>query len=153
MSALSRDCAAAMLETIPAVMRIIREEMRSHRLAGMTVPQLRVLGFLDRCGPVTLSGVAGHVGVTPPTMSRMVQSLVEAGFVLRGGGSPDRRTVCLEISARGRRVLRTARRATVGHLAKKIELMRANEVGCIREAMSLLRVLAPDQRQRGSSKK
>lgn len=137
------DCAAAMLEAIPAAMRVIRRHMRSHRLPGISVPQLRVLGFLDRFGPATLSGVAEHVGTTLPSMSRMIQSLVEGQLVRRHAGSPDRRTVCLEIAAKGRRVLEIARKATLEQLARQVGSLRADEMGRLKEAMSLLlRVVA-----------
>ena len=137
------DCAAAMLEAIPAAMWVIRQHMRSHRLPGLSVPQLRVLAFLARCGPATLSAVAEHVGTTRPSMSRMIQALVEGHLVRRRAGSSDRRTVCLEIAARGRRVLGIARQATVEQLARQIGSLRAEEVGRLQAAMGLLlRVVA-----------
>jgi len=136
-----------MLEAIPAVMRVIRQHMRSRRLPGLSVPQLRVLGFLDRCGPATLSAVAAHVGTTRPSMSRMIQTLVEAQLVRRQGGSPDRRTVRLEVAARGRRVLEIARQAAVEELAHRIGSLQAEEVDRLREAMGLLlRIVAAGNR-------
>ena len=99
MKTLTKDCAAAVLEAIPAVMRVIRQQMRSHRLVGLSVPQLRVLAFLDGGGPATLSDVAEHVGTTLPSMSRMIQSLVEGRLIRRRAGAPDRRTIRLEIAA------------------------------------------------------
>jgi len=143
----AEDCAGVMLEAIPAAMRVIRQHLRAHRLAGLSVPQLRVLGFLDRCGPATLSAVAEHVGTTRPSMSRMIQALVERQLVRRQGGSLDRRTVCLEIAAKGRRILEIARRATVAQLAQQIGSLRAEEVGRLRQAMSLLlRMVATENR-------
>jgi len=147
-------CAAAVLEAVPAAMRVIRQHMRSHRLAGISIPQLRVLAFLDRCGPATLSAVAEHVGTTLPSMSRMIQSLVEERLVLRHPGSPDRRAVCLEIAAKGRRALEIARKATVQQLARQIGSLRADEVARLKEAMSLLlRVVAVGNGQRQSQEK
>jgi DNA-binding MarR family transcriptional regulator len=137
------DCAVAMLEAIPAAMWVIRRHMRAHRLPGMSVPQLRVLAYLDRYGPATLSGVAEHVGTTLPSMSRMIQALVEGQLVRRRAGSPDRRTVRLEIAARGRHALAIARRATVKQLAGQVGVLRAEERGRLQKAMGLLlRVVA-----------
>ena len=135
----TRDCAAAMLEAIPAAMRVIRRHMRSHRLPGMSVPQFRALAFLNRHGRATLSAAAEHVGTTLPSTSRMVQSLVEQQLVRRSAGSPDRRTVCLEITARGRRVLETAGRATVEQLASRVGSLSGGEVDQLKKAMGLLR--------------
>jgi DNA-binding MarR family transcriptional regulator len=154
MHTLAKDCAAAMLEAIPAAMRVIRRHMRSHRLSGVSVPQLRVLAFLDRYGPATLSDVAEHVGTTLPSMSRMIQSLVEGRLVRRRAGSPDRRAVRLEIAATGRRVLEMARKATVEQLARQIGSLSVNEVRQLKKAMSLLlRVVAPGHGQSGPQEK
>jgi DNA-binding MarR family transcriptional regulator len=139
----NEECASAMLEAIPATMRVIRRHMRSHRLPGLSVPQLRVLAFLDCCGPATLSVAAEHVGTTLPSMSRMIQSLVEGQLVKRHIGTSDRRTVRLEIAAKGRRVLEAARRATVKHLAVQVGSLKADEVSRLQQAMGLLlRVVA-----------
>ncbi len=143
MDALARDCAAGVLDAIPAAMRVIRQHMRSHRLPGMSVPQFRVLGFLGRCGPATLSDAAEHVGTTLPSVSRMVQSLVEAHLIQRHAGSPDRRTVCLEITAHGRRILDVARTATIAQLGRQLGSLSARELGQLKAAMDLLQRALP----------
>ena len=71
-------------------------------------------------------------------MSRMVQSLVEGQLIQRRAGSPDRRTICLQITAKGRRVLDVARKATVQQLAGLLEPLAAEELDRLDEAMSLL---------------
>jgi len=133
-----KECAAALIEAVPAAMRVIRQHMRSHRLPGMSVPQFRALAFLNRYGTATLSVVAEHVGTNLPSMSRMVQSLVEGQLVQRRAGSPDRRTICLQITAKGRRVLNVARKATVQQLAGLLQPLTAEELDRLDEAMSLL---------------
>lgn len=138
MKASPQDCAAAMLDAVPAAMRFMRRHMRSHRLPGMSVPQFRVMGFLDHYGPATLTSAAEYVGTTLPSMSRMIQLLVERQLVQRRAGSPDRRTVCLEITAKGRRILDVARNATVEQLASQLGSLKADEVSRLEEAMSLL---------------
>jgi DNA-binding MarR family transcriptional regulator len=150
----SQDCAAALLEAVPAAMRVIRHQMRAHRFGGMSIPQLRVLAFLEHGGPATLSEVAEHVGTTLPSMSRMVQSLVEGRLVRRRTGSPDRRAVRLAIAAKGRHVLEIARKATVQQLASRLDSLHADEVRRLQEAMSLLsRVVAAGDGRGGSQGK
>ena len=147
----AQRCAAAMLETIPAAMRIIRRHMRSHRLPGMSVPQFRVLAFLDRSGPATLSAAAEHVGTTLPSMSRMLQSLVDSRLVRRRRGVTDRRTVGLEITARGHRVLTIARKATIAQLTGQLEALRAGDLGRLEQAMGLLRRVVVDEKLRAAT--
>jgi DNA-binding MarR family transcriptional regulator len=135
----AHNCAALMLEVVPDVMQVIRNLARRHRLPAMSVPQFRVLAFLDRHGPANLSAAAEHVGTTLPSMSRMVQALVEHQMVLRQAGSPDRRTVCLELSDKGRQVLQVARQGTAKQLAGLIGSLSPGEVSQLKLAMNLLK--------------
>jgi DNA-binding MarR family transcriptional regulator len=144
MEASAQSCAVLMLEMVPGVMKVIRQHMRSHRLPGMSVHQFRVLAFLDCYGSATLSAASDHVGTTLPSMSRMVQSLVHSQLVQRQAGSPDRRTVCLEITGKGRTILERARQATAEQLARLLGCLSPKEVGCLQEAMDVLRrILGP----------
>jgi DNA-binding MarR family transcriptional regulator len=115
------QCAAEILEAVPLIMRHIRAEMRSHRGAGLSVPQFRVLTFLMRNPGASLSDLADHHGLTLPSMSVMVEGLVKRGLVLRQSSSADRRRVLLTLSARGRVLLSRARRATRARLAEHLQ--------------------------------
>ncbi|MCC6240905.1 MAG: MarR family transcriptional regulator [Phycisphaerales bacterium] len=138
MNTTSHNCAAALLEAIPLAMRDIRQHMRRHRLAGMSVPQFRILRFLDCNGPATLSAAAEHVGTTLPSASRMAQSLVEARLIRRHAGQPDRRTVRLEITAKGRQILTAARKATLNQLQERLDKLSSDDVTRLHSAMELV---------------
>ena len=43
MKATTDECAHAILEVAPAIMRTIRTEMRSHRTPDLSIPQFRAL--------------------------------------------------------------------------------------------------------------
>ena len=105
-------CAAALIEVVPLVMRALRAEMRRHRSADLSVPQFRVLAFVDRRRGATLSEVAEHIGLTLPSASRMVDGLVARNLLTRGISPSDRRFVALALTAQGRSRLESARRAT-----------------------------------------
>ena len=72
-------CARAVLETIPPVMYFIRQEMRSHRRADLTVPQLRALVFIRRYPDSCLKMVAENVGLSlPAAAGNLVMAVVAA---------------------------------------------------------------------------
>jgi MarR family len=74
-------CGREVMETVPSVMRFICMEMRSRRAPMFSVPQFRVLTFLN-CRPgAPLSSVAAHLGVTRSTASAMVDRLVRRVLV------------------------------------------------------------------------
>ena len=110
-SATPEDCARAVLEVVPAVMRPLRQQMRSHR-AGLSVPQFRALCFVDRYDGASLSAVAEHLDLSLPTVSRLVDGLVQRGYMQRRSSSDDRRHVALSLRSRGLEVMRAARHAT-----------------------------------------
>ena len=139
MDTAGHDCAALMLEVVPSVMRVIRHHMRSHRLPRMSVLQFRALAFLDHYGSATLSAVCEHIGTTLPSLSRTIQTLVNRQLVERQTGLPDRRTVCLEITDKGRQVLRFARQGTARQLADLMGSLSHNQLCQLKLAMTLLK--------------
>ena len=71
-----QEAAHQLLEVIPVVMREIRTEMRSRRSPDLTVPQFRTLSFVNRNVGSSLLEVANHLGLTPPSTSRIVDGLI-----------------------------------------------------------------------------
>jgi DNA-binding MarR family transcriptional regulator len=102
------DCSTRLLEVVPLIMRHIRSELRSQAMKELSVPQFRTLMFLRRHPDASLSLVAEHLGLTPPTVSKMIQKLVDQGIIKRNT-APDRRQVRLSLSSKGISALSGAR--------------------------------------------
>lgn len=80
-----------------------------HEQPGLTNSQFRLLSAVadspdGRCG-----GLAGQVGASSPTVTRMLSGLEAAGLVARERASGDRRGVCVRLTPEGRRVLEAKR--------------------------------------------
>jgi DNA-binding MarR family transcriptional regulator len=75
---------------------------RTKRL--VTEHQAQILDHLDPRRPLTLAGLARHMGVKPATMSLNVERLVRGGYVVRERDPADARRVQLRLSPAGRRV-------------------------------------------------
>jgi DNA-binding MarR family transcriptional regulator len=132
------ECARSVLETVPLVMRAIRQEMRSHRASGLSVPQFRVLIYLARNDGACLSEVAEHLGLTLPATSKMVDVLVARGLVSRGRAPGDRRRVALAPTELGRSSTRTAREATQSQLAERLARLAPSELSTVLSALDAL---------------
>jgi len=75
----------------------------------LSLPQYRVLGILSG-GDERASHLAARLAVAKPTLTSLVDSLVDRGFVGRDTLDGDRRAVSLSITKSGRAVLvRTAK--------------------------------------------
>ena len=66
--------------------------------------QASVLDHLDEIDPITLNGLARHMGVTPGTMSLTIDRLERKGYVVRLRDAADRRRVHVRLTAAGVRV-------------------------------------------------
>jgi DNA-binding MarR family transcriptional regulator len=109
--ATSEVCAATILDVVPALMRVIRAQMRSRR-AELSIVQFRALGYVGRHAGASLSELAEHLGLTPPSTSRLVDGLVARQIVRRELSPADRRAVMLSLTAAGAALLHDTRRRT-----------------------------------------
>jgi DNA-binding MarR family transcriptional regulator len=132
------ECAHAVLEVVPVVMRCIRAEMRSHRAPGLSVPQFRALVYLSRQQGSSLSDLAKHLGLTAPSTSVMVDGLVSRGLVARQAHPGDRRRVTLALTPKGWAAMESANASTESRLAERLERLGEPERAAIVEAMRTL---------------
>ena len=77
--------------------RLLRTLRREDDGSGLSAPRLSALSVVVFAGPLSLAELAAAEQVQPPTMSRIVDALVERGLVTREAKPGDRRSV--EISA------------------------------------------------------
>lgn len=68
----------------------------------LTLPQLRILFQVQRAPGITTAHLSRTMGITVSTTSGLVAKLADAGLVVRGQGSGDRREIPLELTDAGR---------------------------------------------------
>jgi DNA-binding MarR family transcriptional regulator len=134
-------CAAEVLETVPLIMQFIRIEMRRRGSAEISVPQFRVLAFIDRHPGESLSAIAERVGLSLPAMSRLVDGLVDHGLLSRELSPQDRRFVAIRITDAGRELVRAARADAQNRLADILADLPAEDRTVVVEGMHKLRSL------------
>ena len=106
-SASPRECAELLLSTIPHLTRIIAGCCRQqipHGEDAVRMGQTHLLHVLAR-RPCSLRELAARHHVTPSTMSRSVDVLVQRGWIARQPDPHDRRQVILSLTETGRGVL------------------------------------------------
>jgi DNA-binding MarR family transcriptional regulator len=133
------ESARSLLEVVPIVMRDIRSEMRSRRSLDLTVPQFRTLAFVNRNKGASLSEVANHMGLTPPSACRLVDGLNTRGMMTRQDNPADRRRIKLAVTPHGSEILRICTEGTLAHLASKLDSIDGAEREVIVKAMAILR--------------
>ena len=142
-------CAQEILEVVPVVMRTIRAELRRHRTADLSIPQFRTLAFIDRNADASLSDVAEHIGLTLPSMSKIVDGLVTRKLVTRQTARDDRRRMTLALTTRGQTALQLSREATRACLAEDLAALSDRQRTTIAQAMEILRPVFTAQGEAG----
>lgn len=111
----ARETARALLEVMPLVMRTVAAELRA---AGeLPAPAHFPLLHLLNERPRTLSELAAFRGVSLPSMSSSVTTLVGRGWIRRVTPGADRRVVMLEVTPGGRAALDRVAKAAEHHIA------------------------------------
>jgi DNA-binding MarR family transcriptional regulator len=133
----ARDTAHTLLEVMPLVMRTVAAELRA---AGeLPAPaQFPLLHMLSE-HPRTLSELAAFRGVSLPSMSNSVTTLVGRGWVRRTAPQADRRVVMLEMTAGGRAALERVARCAERHLAEVLAPLGGPAGRRIQAGLSVLR--------------
>jgi DNA-binding MarR family transcriptional regulator len=138
-----------MVDVVPLIMRTLVGEMRRHRTTDLSVPQFRTLAFLNRHEGACLSDVAEHIGLTLPSMSKMIDGLVARRLVLRYVHPTDRRRVTLSLTERGGGALQVAREATRAFLAGRLGTLPESQLAAIVQVMGVLRPIFDGRRDLG----
>lgn len=80
------------------------------RPLGLDLAGFRALRVVLRFGSATMGELADFTMVDRTTLTRVVDSLVEGGLMVRSKPAGDRRKVMLNLTPHGRKVLETARK-------------------------------------------
>jgi MarR family transcriptional regulator for hemolysin len=137
----AQEVATSLMEVVPLVMAKIRTEMRRYRPADLSIPQFRVLNFVRRYPNTSLSPVAEHVGLTLPSVSKMVDGLQERGLLRREIDPQNRRKMTLNLTEAGQATLKAVREATLPQLTQKLAQLSESEQATVAQALELLRPL------------
>jgi DNA-binding MarR family transcriptional regulator len=125
-----------------AVMRLARR-MRAERAdTALSLSQLAALATVERHGPLTPGELAGQERVQPPSMTRIVTTLQDAGLVHRTPHPSDGRQVLLEVTADGRALLHEDRRRRDAWLAHRLDELEEADRAVLRDAVAVLDRLA-----------
>jgi DNA-binding MarR family transcriptional regulator len=130
------DTAALAARLRLAVTRLARK-LRQEAEAGITPSMLSGLSTAERLGPCTMRDLCDAEHVQPPTMTRIVAALVEAGLVTREADPLDRRVVWVRVAPSGRRLLDRSRKRKEAYLAKALRTLEPREIETLEEAATI----------------
>ena len=125
-----------------SVMRTARRLRLEKSDSDITDSQFSVLALLDRDGPQTPRSLAGYERVQPPSMTRTVAALADAGLVTRTEHPDDGRQVVVALTAEGAAIVRETRRRRDAWLARRLAELTPDERQTLAAASDILRRIA-----------
>ncbi|MFH0763155.1 MAG: MarR family transcriptional regulator [Candidatus Omnitrophota bacterium] len=94
-------------ELIPDLLRgVLRRDTDELTQGKITMPQLLACQYLCREGLSNMTALANFMGVTTAAVTGVVDRLVRAGYVGRCFDPQDRRVVNIELSAKGKEMVK-----------------------------------------------
>jgi DNA-binding MarR family transcriptional regulator len=125
------------------VTRLARR-LRREAEAGITPSLLSALSTVEREGPMTIGDLGAAEHVQPPTMTRIVAALVDAGLLERWTDPRDRRVSWVRATAAGARLIARSRSRKDAYLAKRLRRLEPRELAVLEEAAGILERLVEE---------
>ena len=119
--------------------RIARDGLGQKRVDGMTPSRMTALAVLAaEEEPLRMGELAARLGISAPTVSRLVEHLAERGFLERTADADDHRATRVRLSAEGHRGLAVVREHGAGLLADRIAALDDGERAALEIALPVL---------------
>jgi DNA-binding MarR family transcriptional regulator len=125
--------------TIQRLARRLRSERAGENI---TDGQFSVLCVLAKDGPLGLGDLSESERVTPPSMNRTVNALVESGYATRSGSPDDGRKVLIDVTESGHTIISETRRRRDAWFSRRLADLSPEQRRVLERCAPVLRELA-----------
>ena len=145
-TAVDEELVGRLRYSVARLSRLLRQQDQS----GLTPTTTAMLATIARDGPLTLGELATLEQVAPPTITKAVGKLEEAGFVERVPDPGDRRVCRVVLTDGGRRQLDDNRSRRTAWLVERLDLLPTSDRERLGHVVELLEHLttAPEDEGR-----
>jgi DNA-binding MarR family transcriptional regulator len=113
--------------------------LRTQRVnTAATLSQLSALGTVYRSGPLSAGEIAAIEQVQPPSMTKILAAIEQAGWIERSSHPDDRRQSVIAITEAGRELLAEETRVRDEWLAKRLVEFSAEDLRKLKAAVEVL---------------
>ena len=127
-----------------AVMRLARQLRFRRPESSVSLSQLSALSTLAKEGAMTPGALALRERVRPPSMSRVIASLADLGFVARSAHPADGRQVLVSVSPSGVELIEAERKASQEWLKERLSHLDPDQRKTLLVAADLMRALVDE---------
>jgi DNA-binding MarR family transcriptional regulator len=127
-----------------AVIRLARQLRFRRPESPVSLSQLSALSTLAKEGAMTPGALAVRERVRPPSMTRVIASLAELGFVARTSHPDDGRQVLVSVSPAGADLIEAERRASQEWLLQRLARLDADQRRTLLMAADLMSAMVDE---------
>jgi DNA-binding MarR family transcriptional regulator len=127
-----------------AVIRLARQLRFRRPESPVSLSQLSALSTLAKEGAMTPGALAMRERVRPPSMTRVIASLVDLGFVARTAHPGDGRQVLVSVSAAGADLIEAERRASQEWLMQRLARLDPDQRRTLLAAADLMSAMVDE---------
>lgn len=127
-----------------AVVRLARQLRFRRPDSPVSLSQLSALATLSKEGPMTPGALAVRERVRPPSMTRVIASLADVGFVHRAAHPDDGRQVLVSVSSKGAELIEAERRASREWLQQRLAELSSAQRETLLEAAELMSTIVDE---------
>lgn len=132
-----------------AAIHFLRWARPVDRETGLSPERLSILSVLAFAGARTVTELAEIEMVSPPAISRILNSLEENGFVAREREVKDRRYVNVRVTTKGKALMNEARARRLERIAAALEGLDPEQRRVLGEAVEVLESLERERMASG----
>lgn len=129
-----------------AMARLVRRARQEATTAEMTPSMLSAVSVIANLGSPTLGELAAAERVTPPTVTKIVARLEDAGLVVREQDPNDRRIARARLTDAGRRFVDRTRSRAGAYMARRLKTLSEDEREVLAAAVPILERLLEEER-------
>ena len=133
-------------ELLVGLMRLVGKTGSRAKTGPLSNARYELLHTLLHHGPEAMGRVAARLGVTPRTVTEMVDALEGEGFLRRAPHPTDRRAHVLHLTAEGLALVKSGRRARLRAVGHVFEPLNADERATLAALLRKISAVAKDPR-------
>ncbi|MBF6211722.1 MarR family transcriptional regulator [Nocardia puris] len=122
-----------------AVVRLTRHLRGRRADSQISLTQLSALATLSRDGAMTPGALAAKERVQPPSMTRVIASLVDIGLVKREPHPTDGRQIIVSLSAAGRALIADEASAREAWMTEQLSTLSEEQLAVLSRAVSIMK--------------
>ncbi|MHB1458895.1 MAG: MarR family winged helix-turn-helix transcriptional regulator [Armatimonadota bacterium] len=134
-----RKCAMGLMDAITLAIRVTGGAIDKNASSILSIQQFRALISMKMITNPSLSQVADHMGVTISMASKIIDAMVERGYILRNTDIEDRRKLVLSITKEGENALEAVHMAALGSYIERLQSLTPAEREVVNIAADLIR--------------